>query len=113
MHVELEDKRKIQVKLAQWARFSLKYRYLLAHLSQGSSVRAFLIKICLLSVLVMLVVVVVGVKFSPFHLLLQNHWANLNQTWHKVSLGEGIEVYSNEGPCPFSRGDNYDIAKIY
>ena len=23
------------------------------------------------------------------NLLLQNHWANFNQTWHKASLGEG------------------------
>ena len=30
-----------------------------------------------------------SVNFSHFHLLLQNHWANFNQTWHKVSLGEG------------------------
>ena len=30
-----------------------------------------------------------SVNFSNFHLLLQNHWANFNQTWHKVSLGEG------------------------
>ena len=46
----------------------------------------FLIKICPLSVVV--VVVVVVVNFSHFHLLLQNHWANFNQTWHKASLGE-------------------------
>ena len=26
-----------------------------------------------------------SVNFSHFHLLLQNHWANFNQTWHKVS----------------------------
>ena len=30
-----------------------------------------------------------SVNFSHFHLLLQNHWANFNQAWHKVSLGEG------------------------
>ena len=35
------------------------------------------------------VVVVVVVNFSHFHVLLQNHWANFNQTWHKTSLGEG------------------------
>ena len=28
-------------------------------------------------------------NFSYFRLLLQNHWANFNQTWHKASLGEG------------------------
>ena len=35
------------------------------------------------------IVVVVGVNFSHFHLLLQNHWPNFNQTWHKASFGEG------------------------
>ena len=30
-----------------------------------------------------------SVNFSNFHLLLQNYWANFNQTWHKASLGEG------------------------
>ena len=44
------------------------------------------------------------------HLLLQNHWANFNQTWHKASLGE---VYSNGGPRPFPRGDNNEIVKIH
>ena len=29
-----------------------------------------------------------SVNFSHF-LLLQNHWANFNQTWHRASLGEG------------------------
>ena len=47
---------------------------------------AFLIKICPMSVVV---VVVVGANFSHFHLLLQNHWVNFKQTWHKASLGEG------------------------
>ena len=44
---------------------------------------AFLIKIC------PSFVIVVVVNFSHFHLLLQNHQANFNQTWHKASLGEG------------------------
>ena len=30
-----------------------------------------------------------SVNFSHFHLLLQSHWANFNQTWHKASLGKG------------------------
>ena len=72
--------------------------------------KAFLIKICPLSVAVVVVVGVV-VNFSHFHLLLQNHWANFNQTWHKASSGEGD--CSNEGPRPFPRGDNYEIAKIH
>ena len=33
--------------------------------------------------------VCLSVNFSHFHLLLQNHWANFNQTWHKASWGEG------------------------
>ena len=45
---------------------------------------AFLITMCSLSV----VVVVVVVNFSYFHLL-QKHRANFNQTWHKASLGKG------------------------
>lgn len=41
-----------------------------------------LIKICPLSV-------VVVINSSHFHLLLlQNHWADFNFTWHKVSLDE-------------------------
>ena len=31
----------------------------------------------------------VFVNFSHFHLLLQNHWANFNQTWDKAPLGDG------------------------
>ena len=30
-----------------------------------------------------------SVNFSHFHLLLKNHWANFNQTWHKAPLGGG------------------------
>ena len=51
-------------------------------------------------------------NFSHFHLLLKNHWANFNQTWHKVSLYEGVQVCSNEGPRPFQRGDNWEKIKI-
>ena len=31
-------------------------------------------------------VVCLSENFSHFHIL-QNHWVNYNQTWHKVSLG--------------------------
>ena len=37
----------------------------------------------------------------------------LNQTLHKASLGEGDSIYWNEGPCPFPRGDKYQIVKIH
>ena len=29
------------------------------------------------------------------------------------SWKKGIQVYTNEGPLPFPRGDNYDKVKIY
>ena len=38
------------------------------------------------------------------NLLLQNHWANFNQTWHKASLCEGdINLFKWRAP-PFSKG---------
>ena len=30
-----------------------------------------------------------SINFSYFQHLLQNHWANFNQTWHKASLRKG------------------------
>ena len=60
--------------------------------------------------------VCLSVNFSHFHLLLQNHWANFNQTWHKASLGVGdssFQVCTNEGPHIIPRGDNYEIVKIH
>ena len=47
------------------------------------------------------------------NLLLQNHWANFYLTWHKASLSEVDSICSNEGPRPFPRGDNNEIAKIH
>ena len=49
---------------------------------------------------------VVVVNFSHFHGLLQNHWTNFNQTWHKASLDEGIQVCSNEEPFNSHTVDN-------
>ena len=51
-------------------------------------------------------------KFSHFHLLLQNHWANFNQTWHKVSEGEGDSRLFKWRPRPSKRGDNWELIKI-
>ena len=45
-----------------------------------------------------------SVNFSHFHLLLQNHWANFNQTWHKASLGEGDSSLIKWRAPPFSKG---------
>ena len=47
------------------------------------------------------------------NLLFQNQWANFNQTWHKAFSSKGNHICSNEGPHPFPRGENYDIAKIH
>lgn len=52
-------------------------------------------------------VVVVVVNFSHFNLFLQNHWANFNQTCHKVSVGER-KFSLKEAPHLFSRGDNLE-----
>ena len=81
----------------------------LANLSRRLKL-AFLVKICPFSVVV--VVVVVGVNFSHFHLLLQKHWANFNQTWHKAFLGEG-DSSSNEGSRPFSVYSEIEIVFVY
>ena len=66
----------------------------LAHLSWRLK-WAFLIKICSSSVVV---------NFSHFHLLLQNHWANFNQTWRKASLGKGDWSLFKWRAPPFSKG---------
>ena len=82
--------------------------FFLAHLSRKHK-WAVLIKICPLSVVVFVVVVVVlsNVNFFTFHLLLQKNWANFKQTWHKPSSGE----WENEGPYHFPKGDNYEKRK--
>jgi hypothetical protein len=37
-------------------------------------------------------------KLFHFLLLLQNHWTNFKQTWHKSSLGEGdSSVFKGRG----------------
>ena len=47
------------------------------------------------------------------NLLLQNHWANFNQTWQKHSWVMGTQVCFNKGPHPFPRVENYRIPKIH
>ena len=49
------------------------------------------------------VVVDVGVNFTHFHILLQNHGANFNQTWHKASLGRGDSSLFKWRAIPFSK----------
>ena len=64
---------------------------------------------------VVVVVVAIGVveNFSHFHLLLQNHWANFNQTWHKASsVEEDLSLFKLRAQ-PFSKGGSYDIGKIH
>jgi hypothetical protein len=43
-------------------------------------------------------------KLLHFRLLLQNHWANINQTWHKSSLGGGNSKLFKWRGLPFSKG---------
>jgi hypothetical protein len=43
-------------------------------------------------------------KLLHFRLLLQNHWANFNQTWHKSSLGGGDYKLLKWRGLPFSKG---------
>ena len=69
------------------------YFNFLAHLSQRLK-WAFLIKICLLSVVVFVVVVVV-VNFSHFHLLLQNNLAQSILGWR------GFKFVQMKGPTLF------------
>ena len=38
------------------------------------------------------------------YLLLQNHWPNFNQTWHKASLGEGDSSLFKWRAPPFPKG---------
>ena len=45
-----------------------------------------------------------SVNFSYFRLLLKNHWANFNQTWHKASLGDGDSNLFKWRATPFSKG---------
>jgi hypothetical protein len=47
------------------------------------------------------------------NLLLQNHWANFNQTYGtNYPWVEGIQVCSYEGDSPSPRGDNSERVKI-
>ena len=50
----------------------------------------------------LLSVVRLSVNFSHFHLLLQNHWADFNQTWYKAPLGEGNSSLTKfkKSSCP-------------
>ena len=51
---------------------------------------------------------------TKFKNLLQNHWANVNQSWHNASLGKrDLRFFLNEGSRPFPRGNYYEIAKIH
>ena len=47
------------------------------------------------------------------NLLLQNHWANYNQTWRKASLGEEDLSFSKLKDHTSTPGDNNQITKDY
>ena len=63
------------------------FKFLLAHLSWKLNLSFSDHLSCVVCVFVCLSVRP-SVKFSRFQLI-QNHWANFNQTWHKPSLGRG------------------------
>ena len=59
-------------------------------------------------------IVHMSVNFPHFHLFSTEPLGQFStklSTRH--SLMVGIQIYSNEGPCPFPRGDNYEIVKIH
>ena len=60
-------------------------------------------------------VICLSVNFSYFRLLLKNHWANFNKTWHKHPWVKGNQVCSNKEPLsfPFPRGDNCKIVILH
>ena len=51
--------------------------------------------------------------YSKYLKIFSEPLTNLNQTWHKASLGEGIQVCSNEGPRPFPKADNSEKVQLY
>ena len=48
--------------------------------------------------------VCLSVNFSHFHLLLQNQWANFNQTWHKAFISGGNSSLCKWRATSFSKG---------
>jgi hypothetical protein len=46
------------------------------------------------------------------NLILQNNWASFNQTWHKLSLGQGDSHLFKGRDIPSPRGDNSGRVKI-
>ena len=82
---------------------------ILAHLSHRLK-WAFLIKICPLSVVVVIVVVV---NFHIFIFFSRTTGSISTKLGTKHLWVKGIQVHSNEGPCSLLRGDNYEIAKIH
>ena len=81
----------------------------LAHLSWKLK-WAILIARCLSSVRLS---VRLSVNFYIFDFFSRTTGPIFNQIWHKSSLGEGLQVCSNEGDCPSPRGDNSKRVKIH
>ena len=50
---------------------------------------------------------------TNYKYLLQNHWANSNQTWHRSSFGKGDLRLLKWRARLISRGNNYKIAKLH
>ena len=62
-----------------------------------------------LSVFLAVLVVIVFI-FSHYHILILNHWANFNETWHKASLSK---VDSKEGRHLFQKKENTNVEKYH
>ena len=54
-----------------------------------------------------------SVNSSHFNLLLHNHWAKFNQTWHKASLGGGDSNLFKWRATSFYKADNSENVKLY
>ena len=84
--------------------------YCLANLSRRFK-WPFLTKMCPLSGVVVLVVVIIVVKFSYFHLFIHNHWANFKtKIGTKHPWKKGIRVCSNQMRAMLF---NNEIVKIH
>ena len=73
------------VKWLKYWRYGLKSYTINQSILTDEALGTFLIIFCLLSVASLSLCTF---KFSSL-ILLQNRWANFNQTWHKASMGEG------------------------
>ena len=97
---------------AHWWRSQSKYNFIFisspelkAQVSFSDHLSSICLSVCLS--------VRLSVNFSNFHLLLRTTGPISTKLGTKHPWVKGIQVCSNEGPRPFPRGDNYEIAIIH